>query len=79
MFRTALRGIAEDLKKNNQGAFGKLTPQDQDAYLKTLESGGKDLAGVPAPVFFQSLLEMTVEGYFSDPVYGGNKDMGSWK
>lgn len=30
-------------------------------------------------VFFQSLMEMTVEGFFSDPVYGGNKDMIGWK
>jgi gluconate 2-dehydrogenase gamma chain len=25
------------------------------------------------------LLQMTVEGFFSDPVYGGNKDMVAWK
>jgi gluconate 2-dehydrogenase gamma chain len=24
-------------------------------------------------------LQNTKEGYFSDPVYGGNKDMGAWK
>jgi gluconate 2-dehydrogenase gamma chain len=44
-----------------------------------LENGDTDLGGVPAKVFFESLLSMTVEGYFSDPVYGGNKDMGAWK
>ncbi len=25
------------------------------------------------------LLQNTKEGYFSDPIYGGNKDMGAWK
>jgi gluconate 2-dehydrogenase gamma chain len=25
------------------------------------------------------LLKMTVEGFFSDPVYGGNRDMVAWR
>jgi gluconate 2-dehydrogenase gamma chain len=25
------------------------------------------------------LLKMTVEGYFSDPVYGGNRNMAAWR
>jgi gluconate 2-dehydrogenase gamma chain len=33
---------------------------------------------VPARTFFESLLALTMEGYFSDPVYGGNVGMGSW-
>jgi gluconate 2-dehydrogenase gamma chain len=30
-------------------------------------------------VFFDMLLKMTVEGFFSDPVYGGNRDMAAWR
>jgi gluconate 2-dehydrogenase gamma chain len=30
-------------------------------------------------VFFETLLANTVEGYFADPVYGGNRDMVSWR
>ena len=51
-----------------------MTGEVQDAYLKSLESGGHDLDGVPSSVFFDMLLKMTVEGFFSDPVYGGNRD-----
>ena len=79
LFRNALRAITEDLRKANRGAFGKLKPEDQDAYLKALESESRDLGGVPSNIFFESLLEMTIEGFFSDPVYGGNKDMVGWK
>ena len=32
-----------------------------------------------AELFFGLLLENTVEGDFADPIYHGNKDMGSWK
>jgi gluconate 2-dehydrogenase gamma chain len=79
LFRNALRAITEDQRKANRGAFGKLKPEDQDAYLKALESESRDLGGVPSNIFFESLLDMTIEGFFSDPVYGGNKDMAGWK
>lgn len=79
LFRTTLRAIRSDLERAGRGAFNRLTADQQDAYLKRLENGDADLDGVPAKVFFESLLSMTVEGYFSDPVYGGNKDMGAWK
>lgn len=79
LFRNALRAITEDLRKTNRGSFGKLKAEDQDAYLRALETESRDLGGVPSNIFFQSLLEMTIEGYFSDPVYGGNKDMVGWK
>jgi gluconate 2-dehydrogenase gamma chain len=52
---------------------------EQDDYLKSLEAGGKDLGGVPSEVFFAHLRQCTLEGFFSDPVYGGNRDMVSWR
>jgi gluconate 2-dehydrogenase gamma chain len=79
LFRNALRAISEDLRKSNRVNFAKLNPEDQDTYLKALESESRDLGGVPSNIFFESLLEMTIEGFFSDPAYGGNKDMVGWK
>jgi gluconate 2-dehydrogenase gamma chain len=79
LFRNALRGIQSDLQRRGSTPFHKLGAQDQDAYLKSLEAGRADLNGVPSKVFFESLLELTIEGFFSDPVYGGNKDMAAWK
>jgi gluconate 2-dehydrogenase gamma chain len=79
LYRHALRGIEADLKKRGVSSFSKMSPQDQDKYLTSLQTGNTDLDGVPSNVFFESLLEMTIEGYFSDPVYGGNKDMVAWR
>jgi gluconate 2-dehydrogenase gamma chain len=79
LFRNALRGVRTDLSKRGQPPFAKLSAQDQDAYLKSLQTGNMDLNGVPSNVFFESLLELTIEGFFSDPVYGGNRDMVAWK
>ena len=78
LFRNALRGLSEEFRRSNRG-FGARTPEEQDAYLAALEKESRDLGGVPSNIFFQSLLEITIEGYFCDPVYGGNKDMVSWK
>jgi gluconate 2-dehydrogenase gamma chain len=77
LFRNALRGIALDLQKQSK-KFEQLDGPAQDAYLTHLQNGSFDLEGVPAHTFFESLLAMTIEGYFSDPVYGGNEGMGAW-
>jgi gluconate 2-dehydrogenase gamma chain len=78
LFHTAVRAINHDFEKRGS-TFSDLSAEAQDAYLKSLESGGQDLDGVPSAVFFDMLLRMTVEGFFSDPVYGGNRDMVAWK
>lgn len=79
LFRNALRAVNADLQQNHPGGLAAMAPAEQDAYLKTLQNSDHDLGGVPAAVFFQSLLAMTIEGYFGDPAYGGNKDMAAWK
>ena len=47
----------------------------------SLDRQTKPAAGslVPAPVFFSQLLANTKEGYFADPLYGGNRGMAAWK
>jgi gluconate 2-dehydrogenase gamma chain len=78
LFHTALRAINRDLEQRG-AAFADLGADAQDQYLKSLETGASDLDGVPAAVFFEMLLKMTVEGFFSDPVYGGNRNMVAWR
>ena len=79
LFRTALRGVRADLERAGRATFEKLPGAEQDAYLTLLQTTPRDLGGVPGNVFFESLLGMTIEGYFSDPVYGGNLGMAAWK
>jgi gluconate 2-dehydrogenase gamma chain len=76
LFRTALAAINKELAHS---PFAKMSPDDQDSYLKNLEAGGKDLGGVPSDVFFTHLWASTLEGFFGDPVYGGNCNMVSWR
>jgi gluconate 2-dehydrogenase gamma chain len=76
LFRTALAAINKELVRS---PFAAMRPADQDSYLKKLQTGGHDLGGVPSEVFFGHLWEGTLEGFFSDPVYGGNANMVSWR
>lgn len=58
-------------------AFTALDPAQQDEALTALSKGE---AKLPAEVrdFFTILLANTKEGYFADPMYGGNHGMQSW-
>jgi len=78
LFRTALDAISKELSQAGT-PMAKMTADQQDAYLHSLEAGGKDLGGVPSGVFFAHLWECTLEGFFSDPVYGGNRGMIGWQ
>ena len=77
LYRTAIAAINTELKVKTP--FAKMTAEEQDAYLHSLEAPGKDLGGVPSSLFFATLWDSTVEGFFSDPVYGGNRDMMAWR
>jgi gluconate 2-dehydrogenase gamma chain len=79
LFHNALRAIHDDLQHRRGTTFDRLPGAEQDAYLQSLQTGQQSLNGVPAHTFFESLLGLTIEGFFSDPVYGGNKDMAAWK
>ena len=79
LFRHALRPLHERVVRDRGKPFDQLAPADQDAVLQALEKSTEDLGGVPGATFFSSLLEMTIEGFFSDPVYGGNRDMVAWR
>jgi gluconate 2-dehydrogenase gamma chain len=80
-YRAAIVAIDKYVGERFNGvAFAKLAADDQDKVLKGLESGEVQLdGGVDAKSFFALLLQNTKEGYFSDPIYGGNKDMAAWK
>jgi gluconate 2-dehydrogenase gamma chain len=65
-------------------AFGvgiaKLPAARLDALLAQMEAGKIALGdGVNAKAFFELMLQNVREGYFADPLYGGNRNMAGWK
>jgi gluconate 2-dehydrogenase gamma chain len=74
-------GIAEanDWSRKTYGKeFDRLSPGDRVAALKAMEEGKAEFVGLGAKPFFERLLSITMEGFFSDPIYGGNRNQASW-
>jgi len=80
LYRAAIHEIDQAVADERRAAtFAKLETADQDRWLKDLEDGKPELPTVDANAFFKMLLQNTQEGFWSDPIYGGNRDMVGWK
>ena len=75
------RGLSE-LDHYATGTFGKpfaaLSAEQQDETLENLE-GGKIKDVTDGAQFFELVRRHTMEGFFCEPYYGGNRDMVGWK
>lgn len=79
-FRRGLTAFSNYCTKEYKKAFSELSNDEREAALHLLESGKIVLQGeVSGKDFFKTLLARTMEGFFADPVYGGNRDMVGWK
>ena len=79
MYRAAIPAIDAEARRTGGSGFAQLAPEAQDALLKRLETGAVDLGQVSSTAFFALLLQNVMEGFFSDPIYGGNRGMVGWK
>lgn len=79
LYRLGIAAVNVYSTKTYGHNFDALDAPTRDTVLAALEKGQIDLADVPAGVFFGQLLQNTREGYFCDPIHGGNRDMGGWK
>jgi gluconate 2-dehydrogenase gamma chain len=79
VYRIAISEIDQYCK----AAFGRPFAQlASDARLRLLEQLEKDEIALPSlssKFFFDLLWRNTDEGYFADPLYGGNRDKVGWK
>lgn len=74
-------GIAEfdDWCRSNHGAaFAGLDTNLQDSALQQLDKKEIELTSTMGANLFDLLLQNTKEGYFADPMYGGNHGMAAW-
>ena len=75
-------GIAEAnayCRKTYQKEFDRLTRDQQVTLLQGFERGTVSLGTLSGQQFFDLLLNLTMQGFFADPLYGGNRDKAAWK
>jgi gluconate 2-dehydrogenase gamma chain len=79
IYRLGIAAANSAAQKSQNKDFPQLSAAEQDRFLAAMEKGEVTFASVPAAVFFGQLLTNTKEGFFSDPLYGGNRGMVAWK
>jgi gluconate 2-dehydrogenase gamma chain len=79
-FRAGIAAANEWSKKTYGKEFDRLTVAQKEAALAAMETGKADFnAGFTSAFFFDNFLQLAMEGFFADPIYGGNKDKVAWK
>jgi len=79
-YRLGIKAIDTLCHERLNMPFAALTPAQQDDVLKQIEKGSLTSTELSLSTFFSGfLLKNVMEGYFGDPMYGGNRDMAAWK
>jgi gluconate 2-dehydrogenase gamma chain len=79
-YRQALAALDAHCRKEFGGKpFAQLADTDKDAVITGLEKDTIKLDGKSGTDFFKALLKDTQNGFWADPIYGGNKDAAAWK
>jgi len=79
VYRIAIREIDQHCKAAFDQPFAQLPGDRQLHLLQQLENDEIALPSLSSKFFFDLLWRNTEEGYFADPLYGGNRDKVGWK
>ena len=85
VYREGIRTLNSYTNRRYDKKFFELAEDDQDSVLEELEAGtvpgfgGTDGGSSGGEAFFTMVWAHTLEGMFSDPAYGGNRDASGWK
>lgn len=79
IYRAGIRETNLYCVKRYGKPFEFLAPGQQDEVLHALEENEVPLESLSSRLFFNLMLRNTMEGFFADPMYGGNRDKMGWK
>ena len=79
-YRLGLAALEAHCKESYGGrGFTELNPDEKDKLIAAMEKSEVQFKGFSSRMLFSALYTNTIEGYFADPIYGGNRDMVGWK
>lgn len=79
LVRTGMADVNAHVQQTHKTSFDALSPADRVAVLTDLQHGTLVLARAPTGAFFGVLFQLVMDGFFCDPIYGGNKGKASWR
>jgi gluconate 2-dehydrogenase gamma chain len=79
MYRVAIAEADRHCEARYGKRFSALEETEQDEVLRGLEEGTLALPSLKASLFFELLWQNVQEGFFADPIHGGNRDKAGWR
>lgn len=79
LYRNAIRAVDAYCQASYRRSFDRLDPAQRQEVVLGLSEGKLRLQDLPSRTFFDMAYGNVMEGLFSDPIYGGNRDKGGWK
>jgi gluconate 2-dehydrogenase gamma chain len=78
VFSQGLAAIEAAARARHNAAFVQLSPAQQDEFLNAMEKNEVSGFRPDSRTFFNRIRQLTLEGMFGDPWYGGNKSFAGW-
>jgi len=78
-FAIGIAAANEWARKTYGKDFDRLSAADRATALSAMEHGQAEFENFSARAFFMRLHAAVMEGFFSDPMYGGNRNKVSWE
>lgn len=79
VYRVAIAEADRHCEKRYGKRFAQLPASTQDDVLRGLDEGSLVLASLSGSFFFGLFWGNVQEGFFADPIHGGNRDKAGWR
>ena len=80
LYRTGIAATNAHCRKTYGKPFEQITAPQREEVLVGLSTAKITFdSGLPVRPFWSTLYQTVIEGMFSDPIYGGNRDKAGWK
>ena len=80
LYRAGIAATNAHCRKTYGKTFEAASEQQREELLVALSGGKLEFeGGLPSRVFWTALYQTVMEGMFSDPIYGGNRDKAGWR
>jgi len=80
LYRTGIAATNAHCRKTYGKPFDRLDEPQREEVLVALSTGKLTFDnGLPARVFWTTVYQTVMEGMFSDPIYGGNRNKAGWR
>jgi gluconate 2-dehydrogenase gamma chain len=80
LYRAGIAATNDYCRKTYGKMFDRLDEKQREEVLVGLSTGKiKFDDGLPVRVFWSTLYQTVMEGMFSDPIYGGNRNKAGWR